>query len=136
MAENGPIHLVTLSDSEMTLADSGADVCGLSVLDRDGEEIGTVDELMLDEAESKVRFLRVAAGGFLGLGERSFLIPVDAVTRIDKDHVHVDPTREHVAAAPEYDPNLVFERGYIGNVYGHYGYSPYWSPGYVEPRYP
>ena len=136
MEAETPIKLTTLKDSDMTLADSGEDVRGQPVLDRDGLEIGTVDALMLDEAESKVRFLRVAAGGFLGIGERQFLIPVEAVTRIDKEHVHVDHARAHVADAPAYDPNLVYEEGYYGNLYGHYGYDPYWRPGRIAPVSP
>jgi hypothetical protein len=82
-----------------------------------------------------VRFLQVAAGGFLGLGERKLMVPVDAVTRVQDGKVHVDQTREHVAGAPEYDPEIVEER-YWASVYDYYGYTPYWGPGYVYPGYP
>jgi PRC-barrel domain protein len=40
----------------------------------------TMQDVFMDEREDKVRLLRVAAGGFLGLRETKFLIPFDAVT--------------------------------------------------------
>ena len=136
MTTRQPERLKELRDSEMTLADSGEDVRGRSVVDRNGDEIGKVDALLLDEAESKVRFLRVEAGGFLGIGARQFLVPVDAVTRVDAEHVHVDRSREGIVDAPAYDPNLVYEQDYYGDVYGYWGYAPYWAPGYAYPAYP
>jgi sporulation protein YlmC with PRC-barrel domain len=125
-----------LSDSGLTVASSAEDVRGRKVLDRHGEEVGTVDDLMIDDKERKVRFLLVASGGFLGLGETKFLIPVDAITRITSDEVHIDKTREHVARGPAYDPDLSEHDEYWGRVYGHYGYMPYWGAGYIVTPYP
>lgn len=56
MTANEPTTLTTLADGEMALADAAADVRGRTVIDRHAEEIGTVDALMLDESESRVRF--------------------------------------------------------------------------------
>ncbi len=136
MTTRQPELLRTLDDSEMTLADSAEDVRGRTVVDQAGQEIGEVDALLLDDAESKVRFLRVAEGGLLGFGERTFLIPVDAITRIDENHVHVNQSRDRVVESPAYDPTLVYDQSYYGSVYGHYGYAPYWGPGYRYPMYP
>ena len=128
--------LTKLSDAGMTIADPDADVRGRKVIDNTGDESGKVDALIIDERESKVRFLQVAAGGFLGIGERHFLLPVDAVTRVDEDHVHVDQTRERIVGAPAYDPNVVPEVDYYDSLYGYYGYTPFWGPGYAYPAYP
>jgi sporulation protein YlmC with PRC-barrel domain len=128
--------LVKLGDTDLTVANPDEDIRGRKVVDRQGEELGHVDALLIDDRESKVRFLRIASGGFLGLGEHTFLLPVDAITRITADQVTVDQTRERVAGAPRYDPDLVYDRDYYGDVYGYYGYGPYWAPGYVYPAYP
>lgn len=130
---NTTLH--ALSDSELTVSDPAEDVRGRHVKDRHGEDVGHVDDLLIDD-DSKVRYLRVAAGGFLGIGEHTFLIPVDAITRIDADHVHVDQTREHLSRTPAYDPELTYDQDYYSNLYGYYGYAPYWSPGYRYPGYP
>jgi sporulation protein YlmC with PRC-barrel domain len=129
-----PRSLVKLGDTDMTVADPAEDVRGRAVIDRDGQEIGTVDALLIDDRESKVRFLQVGSGGFLGLGEQKVLIPVSRL--VDPDHVHVDQTRDRVAEAPRYDPDLTYETDYWDGLYGYYGYTPYWAPTYAYPAYP
>ncbi|MBW3566491.1 MAG: PRC-barrel domain-containing protein [Proteobacteria bacterium] len=57
--------LVRLSDTEFILEDQTQDLRGLDVYDSGGEKIGTVEHLYVHEEENEVRFLGVAAGGFL-----------------------------------------------------------------------
>lgn len=130
--------LTRLGDSDLTVANEAEDVRGRKVIDRNGDETGSVDSLLIDEPERKVRFLEVGSGGFLGLGKKQVLVPVDAVTRIDDDHVYIDRGREEVAAGPDYDPELTPapDRPYYEDVYVHYGYLPYWGAGYRYPGYP
>jgi sporulation protein YlmC with PRC-barrel domain len=127
--------LLRLSDTDLTLADRTEDIRGRTVLDEKGEELGEVNDLFIDDREHKVRFLEVSSGGFLGLGATKFLLPVDAITRITDKAVYVNQSRERVAGAPRYDPDLVDER-YVSGVYSHYGYPPYWGPDYRYPPYP
>jgi hypothetical protein len=127
--------LERLSDTDLTVAQPSQDVRGRKVVDRAGEDLGEVDDLLIDGEEKRVRFLQVASGGFLGLGESKSMIPVDAISSIDEDKVHLDKTREDVAKAPPYDPELTIDAGYWNGVYGYYGYAPFWSPGYVYPGY-
>jgi sporulation protein YlmC with PRC-barrel domain len=127
--------LVRLSDSNLALADRAEDIRGRNVLDVADEELGEVNDLFIDEQEHKVRLIEVSSGGFLGLGATKFLIPVDAIRRVTADAVYISQSRERVAGAPRYDPTLIDER-YVGDVYGHYGYPPYWGPDYRYPPYP
>jgi sporulation protein YlmC with PRC-barrel domain len=85
--------LVPLSESTLTVSDPRADVRGRKVVDATGEEVGTVDDLLVDDAEVKVRMLRVKHGGFLGIGADHFLIPVDAISSVTDDAVHIDRER-------------------------------------------
>lgn len=128
--------LVQMSDEPITLADPEMDIRGRDVLDRDGDDIGHVDDLLVDQDERKVRFLKVKAGDFLGLGGKTFLIPIDAITRIGEDAVHVDQSRKHVGSGPEYDPEIV-TKGVpeYDRVYRHYGYAPFWMAGYAYPAF-
>lgn len=128
--------LIRLADSDLTVADPAEDVRGRTVLDRDANEIGDVKSLLIDEQERKVRFLEVESGGFLGVGGHTRLVPVDAITHVGDDAVHVDQAREHVHASPPYDPELAPDETYYGDVYGYYGYSPFWMGGYAYPTYP
>ncbi|MEO7058383.1 MAG: PRC-barrel domain-containing protein [Lapillicoccus sp.] len=128
--------LYTLGNHGQTVDGSANDVRGREVKDTDGEGIGTVADLLIDDREEKVRFLLVEHGGFLGFGETKTLIPVDAITQITHDAVVIDQSRERVAAAPGYDPHLVNDRPHHSSVYSHYGYAPFWVGGYLYPTGP
>lgn len=128
--------LVKLSDTDKTVADPAEDIRHRDVRDRHGEDIGKVDDLMLDAQEGKVRFLVVGSGGFLGIGKDETFIPIDAITSITDEEVRIDQTREHVAGAPAYDPDLADQAPYFQDVYRYYGFGPYWGPGYAYPGYP
>ncbi len=138
MAHEGTSALRTLSESHLTVKNSSEDVRGRKVFDKDGKHVGHVVDLMVDEGGSTVRFLRVAQGGVLGIGEKRHLVPVDAVIRLDDDEVHIDRTHHHVANAPDYDPDLaaVDHRAYWGSVYDYWGYAPFWSGGALTPSFP
>ena len=138
MGQTEASQLVKLAKTGKTVADKNEDIRGYSVRTASGEEIGKVDELLVDAAEEKVRFLIVASGGFLGIGKDKAFIPVDAIRGINEGdtEVLIGPTRDQVAGAPEYDPDLTEARSYYEGVYGYYGFSPYWSPGYSYPAYP
>lgn len=129
-------NLIKLSDTPQTVADPDGDVRGRKVVDSNGEEVGDVDDLLVDDQENKVRFLRVGAGGFLGIGEQHFLVPVDAVERIEPDRVHITRERAGLADVPTYDPELAEDPAYYTDLYGWWGYSPYWGSGYAYPAYP
>lgn len=115
--------LVRLSDTEFILEDQTQDIRGLDVYDTGGEEIGTVEHLYVDEEEREVRFLDVAAGGFLDLGDKNFLIPVEAVREINRDGVVVDQSRDKVAGSPPFDTSVVPQPPYQRDIYDYYGYA-------------
>lgn len=137
MTETGAsANLVPLSETELTVADPEADVRRRKVIDANGEQLGRVEDLLVDDEEVKVRMLQVRHGGFLGIGADHFLVPVDAVTSVTADAVHIDRNRSRLTAVPGYDPEVVYDPVYYDDVYGWWGYPTYWGPGYTYPAYP
>lgn len=130
--------LRVLGESGKTVADPRADIRGLTVVDSAGEDIGTVEDLLVDDEEERVRFLRVGAGGFLGIGREHLLVPVEAVVDIADERVTVSRERARLGDAPGYDPELAesYDAGYYGALYGWWGFTPFWNPGYIHPGYP
>jgi sporulation protein YlmC with PRC-barrel domain len=128
-------RLQKLSETVLTVADPEADVRDHTVLDSEGNEIGHVSDLIIDEEERRVRFLEVSSGGFLGLGATKFLIPVEAIVNVDDHHVFLGHSRRHVADSPAYEPNLVKDPDW-GAYYGYYGYTPYWTMQTPAPPFP
>ncbi len=62
-------------------------------------------------------------------------MPVDAVTKVDANQVHIDRGPGRLRGVPTYDPDLTYDLDYYDDVYGRWGYGPYWDPGYAYPRY-
>jgi sporulation protein YlmC with PRC-barrel domain len=128
--------LVRLSETGMTVSDPRVDVRGRKVVDRGGEQVGTVDDLLVDQGEVRVRFLRVEHGGILGIGAEHFLVPVDAVSEVTEEVVRIDRERERLTDVPGYDPEVAEDPAYYGGLYGWWGYPAYWAPGYAYPIFP
>lgn len=135
MATDEYATLVTLDDLGKTVADVSEDIRGRAVIDKDGQEIGKIDALLIDDRARKIRFLRVETGGFLGIGEKKSLIPIDAIASITKDEVHINHSKSQVTDAPPYDPALVQEQSFYESTYASYGYVPFWGIGYMYPAY-
>jgi sporulation protein YlmC with PRC-barrel domain len=83
------IGLVRLGDSDFVPANPENEVRGKVVYDAEGQRIGTVEDLYIDPKERELRFLEVGAGGFLGIGEKHYLVPVEAVTQVAENRVTI-----------------------------------------------
>src|SRR5918998_5326903 len=87
------IGLVSLGDSDFVPANPEDDLRGKDAYDAQGQPIGSVEDLYIDPQEREVRFLEVGAGGFLGIGQKPFLVPVEAITLVAEDRVTIEPGR-------------------------------------------
>lgn len=123
--------LLDIDDTDLMVASPEEDVRGKPVIDKEGNEVGEVDGLLIDEEECHVRFLQVGSGGILGLGKKTRLIPANAVVDVG-DAVHVDTTVSTIAGSPSYDPDLQ-EAPRFDDYYTYYGVPPYGAAGYVYP---
>src|ERR671913_2252632 len=74
------MELIKLRDSDRPRDATAKALLDGDVYDRDGQKIGTVKDLYVDTKEGAVRFLDVGSGGFVGLGEKHFMVPMEAVT--------------------------------------------------------
>ncbi len=122
MTSNDNATLYPLGDLGLTVDGRANDIRGREVKGAYGIGIGTVVDLLIDDAEKKVRFLLVEHGGFLGFREKMSLIPVDAITKITTDEVLINSSREQVASAPSYAPHLIDNRPFHASIQDHYGY--------------
>lgn len=75
---------------------------GMDVVNATGEEIGSVDDLVLDES-GKITGLVVKTGGFLGLGGKSVAIAwQDIQSAISAENVTISLTKEELDQAPAF----------------------------------
>ena len=101
--------LEPLTQTHLELIDPKEDVRGRKVFDREGEEIGKVDDVFIDPTERRARFLSVKSGDVLGLGGKKLLIPVDAIASVAQDKVVINQPRDRIVAGPQVDRE--FEKG-------------------------
>ena len=119
-------NLIKLSASEnLRLREPLKNIRGLDVYDSNGEEIGSVEDLFVDQEAQFPRFLDVGAGGFLGIGKKHFLVPFEEVSRHvgEEERVIVRQDRDKVLGSPDFDPDEMPEVDLQRAVYAYYGYS-------------
>ena len=116
------MELIKLRDSDLPRDASAKALLDGDVYYRDGEKIGTVKDLYIDTEDEDVRFLDVGAGGFLGLGEKHYMVPMEAVTDTIGGGVRIEQSRQKVEGSPELDTKGVPEDAYQQEVYDYYGY--------------
>ncbi len=114
--------LIKLRDSDLPRGATAKAMLDGDVYDRDGEKLGSVKDLYVNTEDEDVRFLDVGAGGFLGLGEKHFMVPMEAVTDMSGGGVTIEQSREKVEGSPELDTKGVPEDAYQQEVYDYYGY--------------
>ncbi len=76
-------------------------VIGTGVKNRSGENIGKVEDVVLDKLSANILFAVVGFGGFLGVNEKYHPIPWSALDYDEGQQSYVvDFTKEQLQAAP------------------------------------
>ncbi len=104
---------------------------GDKVVNRAGEDLGKIEELMIDLQDGKVAYAVVSHGGFLGIGNKLFSIPWKALTLSAHEHAFfLDIPKETLEKAEGFDKDKwPLTREELSSAYTYYGYQPYWLTG-------
>jgi sporulation protein YlmC with PRC-barrel domain len=110
---------------------SATSVIGDNVVNPAGENLGKIEELMLDLEKGRVAYAVLSFGGFMGMGEKLFAIPFEAL-KLDtsREHFMLDVAKDKLKNAPGFDrnnPPKASDRTWGAEVYKFYGYKPYWQ---------
>jgi sporulation protein YlmC with PRC-barrel domain len=83
---------------------SASTLAGDSVRNAAGEDLGKIDEIMIDIPSGRVAYAVLSFGGFLGMGDKLFAVPWNAL-KVDEDEkcfvLNVD--RRTIEQAPGFD---------------------------------
>ncbi len=112
---------------------SAGTLAGDRVRNSAGEDLGKVEEIMLDVPTGRVAYAVLSFGGFLGMGNKLFAIPWQALTLNERDHEFIlNVDKKQLESAPGFDkdnwPDMA-DPNFGKQVYGYYGYKPYWDEG-------
>jgi sporulation protein YlmC with PRC-barrel domain len=115
----------TLPDGNALI--SGKTIQGTRVYSPAGDELGHIDDVMIDAASGKTVYGVLEFGGFLGLGSDHHAIPFG---KLKYDHTRdgyvTDLTREQLDAAPQHDESWRENREWQKRSHDYYGVTPYW----------
>ncbi|NMG35152.1 PRC-barrel domain containing protein [Azoarcus sp. TTM-91] len=105
---------------------------GDDVVNRLGEDLGKIKEIMIDVPSGRVAYAVLSSGGFLGLGDKLFAIPWSALTLdVNRKCFVLDVDADRLKNAPGFDkdhwPSMA-DTTWANEVHAYYGQRAYWQP--------
>jgi hypothetical protein len=106
-------------------------VIGSKVVNQQNEDLGKIEDIVLDADAGRIAYAVLSFGGFLGLGDKYFAIPWEAFSFNPSDRYFVlNLDKRLLENAPGFDkdnwPNLA-DVTWGTQIFKHYGYRPYWD---------
>lgn len=110
---------------------SASTLAGDAVRNSAGEDLGKINELMIDVPSGRVAYAVLSFGGFLGMGDRLFAIPW-SVLKLDEDQkcFILDVNKSVLEQAPGFDKDNwpdMSDTSWGAEVFTYYHARPYWS---------
>jgi sporulation protein YlmC with PRC-barrel domain len=110
---------------------SASTIINTSVENSYGENLGKIEELMVDLNSGRVAYAVLSFGGFLGMGDKLFALPFEALSiNTEDEKIILDVDKETLENAPGFDKDnwpQFTENASQSDIYSHYGYRPYWN---------
>ena len=106
-------------------------IAGDTVKNAAGEDLGKLDELMVDIPSGKIAYAVLSFGGVLGIGNKLFAVPWNALT-VDEDEkcLILNADKKTLENAPGFDkdnwPDMA-DTTWGSEVSRFYGVTPYWE---------
>ncbi len=104
---------------------SSSTLSGEEVVNRDGENLGDIKDLMIDVKTGRVTYAVLEFGGFIGMGSKLFAVPLSAM-ELDTSNKRfiLDQSKERLENAPGFDkdhwPDFADE-GWNASIHSYYG---------------
>jgi len=106
---------------------------GDKVVNRQGDNLGDIEDIMIDVPSGQVAYAVLSFGGVLGIGDKLFAIPWSAMTLdADRECFVLDIDKEQLKNAPGFDkdhwPSMA-DHTWGEQVHSFYNRRPYWEMG-------
>lgn len=119
-----------LSASEEPHILKTSELIGYRVINTDGEELGTIKEIVIDPHEARVAYAVLSFGGLLGLGDKLFALPWKTlVLNPDTQTVYLSIEKEKLQDAPGFDQTRWPDMASLAQstTHDYSGQTPYWE---------
>jgi hypothetical protein len=94
---------------------AGSEIKGRHVKNLQNQDLGEIEEILLEPVSGRVRFVILEVGGFLGIGATKVAVPwgaFDIVKEGDKPKYLLDATKDRLEKAPKVE-GKGYERLYV-----------------------
>lgn len=83
---------------------SATSIIGDDVVNAAGDDLGKIEDLMVDCSTGTVSYAVLSFGGFLGIGDKYFAVPLE-IMQLDTENEKfiLDESKERLEAAPGFD---------------------------------
>jgi hypothetical protein len=123
----GPIPTSSGTNADESRLIAGRSAQGMKVFSPTGDELGHIDDLMIEPVSGRIAYGVLQFGGVLGIGADYHPIPF---ARLSYDPARggyvTDLTREQLEGAPRHDDSWYHDRNWQEKSHRHYGVDPYW----------
>src|SRR5262245_61787333 len=95
-----------------------------------GEDLGQIEEVMIDMELGRVAYAVLSFGGLWGLGSKGVPVPWDAVALRPDEKVLLKIAKDKIDKAPNFESATLPElanRPWGAVIHTDYGYPPYWE---------
>ncbi len=100
---------------------------GSKVVNVKEEHLGMIEELMIDAEKGKIAYAVLSFGGFLGIGNKLFAIPCEALESNRYDYI-LKIDKSVLEKAKGFDKEeWSLTRDELAKVHAHFGIQPYWE---------
>jgi len=96
------------------------DLVGHTAVDADGDKVGTISDVYVDNQTSQPAWLAVTTGMF---GTKVSFVPI-ADAYLEGDDIVVAYSKDHVKAAPNVEADGQLSEQEVDDLYAHYGHQP------------
>jgi sporulation protein YlmC with PRC-barrel domain len=110
---------------------SAATIIGEEVRNREGENLGTIEDFMIDLERGCIAYSILALNGVLGMGDKLFAVPWSALNMsVDDECFMMNVPREVLENAPAFEKDNwpdMSNPEWGQAIYTYYGMNPYWE---------
>lgn len=105
---------------------SASSLDGDDVKNPQGEDLGSIKDIMIDTRDNSVAYYVLSFGGFMGMGDKYFALPPESIT-LDKENkcFILNADKERLKNAEGFDkdnwPNMA-DPSFRDSLYSYYGY--------------
>ena len=108
---------------------SAGTLAGDRVRNQAGEDLGKIEEIMLDVPTGRIAYAVLSFGGVLGMGNKLFAVPWQALTLNERDHEFIlNVNKQQLENAPGFDkdnwPDMA-DPNFSDQIHQYYGTKAY-----------